>query len=183
RAVAMVVLGFKEPDRYRGYRVPLNVRLGRVKLPIGLGLIFLVLLAAALANLLTKTVATISGTAFAAVFLIAFTATEHYYKRKAKSEERSERPGDERLEEFKVHPAEGLGPEVLGLERPNRKVVWVERPDEIRALETCLVETDPAGTEVVVAAAHPPTAAGSYGEPEHTETVVAAARTPDLPDP
>src|SRR5262249_37629364 len=83
KTLSMLVLRFKEPDRYRGYRVPLNVRLGRVKLPIGLGLIFLVLLAAALANLLAKTVATISGAAFTAAFLIAFTATEHYYKRKA----------------------------------------------------------------------------------------------------
>ena len=183
KTLSMLVLRFKEPDRYRGYRVPLNVRLGRIELPIGLALVFLVLLAAALANLMTKTVATISGTAFAAVFLIAFTATERYYKRKAGQEAKGERPGDEHLEEFKAHPAEGLGPEILGLERPSRKVVWVERPDEIRVLETCLVEIDSTSTDVAVAAAHAPTAAGTYGDPEHTEAMVAAARAPDLPDP
>jgi hypothetical protein len=32
-----------------------------------------------------------ASTAFAAAFLIAFTATEHYYKRKAKQEAQSER--------------------------------------------------------------------------------------------
>jgi amino acid transporter len=183
KTLSMLVLRFKEPDRYRGCRVPLNVRLGRIELPVGLALIFLVLLAAALANLLTKTVATISGTAFAAAFLIAFTATEHYYRRNAKQEAKGERPGDEHLEEFKVHPAEGLGPEILGLERPHRKVVWVERPDEIGMLQTCLVESDTTVTDIVVAAAHAPAAAGTYGDPGRTEALVAAARTPDLPDP
>jgi amino acid transporter len=183
KTLSMLMLRFQEPERYRGYRVPLNVRLGRIAVPVGLALIFLVLLAAALANLMTKTVATISGTAFAAAFLIAFTATENYYKRKAKQEGNSERPGDEHLDEFKVQPAERLGPEILGLERPNRKVVWVEQPDETRALEACLVETDSTRTDIVVVAAHAPPAAGTYGDPERTEAVVAAAQTPDLPDP
>jgi amino acid transporter len=183
KTLSMLVLRFKEPERYRGYRVPLNVRLGRIDLPIGLALIFLVLLAAALANLLTKNVATVTGASFAAAFLIAFTVTDSYYKRKARQEANGERPGDEHLEEFKVHPAESLGPEILGLKRPNRKAVWVERPDEARMLETCLVETDSTSVDIVVVAAHASTAAGAYGDPEHTEAVVAAAQTPDLPDP
>ena len=56
--------------------MPINIRIGRLELPVGLALVFLVLLAAALANLMTKTVATVSGMAFAAAFLIAFAATE-----------------------------------------------------------------------------------------------------------
>ena len=83
KALSMLVLRFTEPDRHREYRVPLDVRIGRVELPVGLGLVFLILLAAALADLMTKTVATISGTAFATAFLIAFATTEHYRKKQA----------------------------------------------------------------------------------------------------
>jgi hypothetical protein len=184
KALSMLVLRFTEPDRYRGYRVPLNLRLGRIELPIGLSLIFLVLLAAALANLLTKPVATVSGTAFAAAFLIAFTATEYYHnKRKASQEEGGERPCEDHLEEFDVDVAERLSPEVLGLKRPYRKVVSIERPDAISPLVTCLVETDPSSTDVVTATAHAPPEAGTYGDPQHTEVVVAAAQPAAAPDP
>ena len=183
KTLSMLVLRFTEPGRYRGYRVPLNVRLGRIELPIGLSLIFLVLLASALANLLTKTVATISGTAFAAAFLVVFTATEFYHKRKEGQGRGGEQPGDDHLEEFEVEAAAGLSPEVLGLKRPYRKVVSIERAEETRPLETCLVESDPTTTDIVVAAAHTPTAAGTYGDPEHSEAVVASAQTSDLPDP
>jgi amino acid transporter len=183
KTLSMLVLRFQQPDRYRGYRVPLNVRLGRIELPIGLSLIFLVLLAAALANLLTKTVATIAGTAFAAAFLIAFTATERYHKRKASQEAKDERPGEEHLEEFEVHPVDGLSPEILGLKRPYRKVVWVERSDRTEALQTCLAESDPTKADVVVLAAHTPPEAGTYGDPRQVAIVVANAGLPDVTDP
>jgi amino acid transporter len=183
KTLSMLVLRFQQPDRYRGYRVPLNIRLGRIELPIGLSLIFLVLLAAALANLLTKTVATVSGTAFAAAFLIAFTTTERYYKRRDRQEATGERPGADHLEEFKAQLAERLSPGILGLERPYRKVVWVERPDRTEALETCLVETDPTTTDIVVVAAHTPPAAGTYGDPQQVAIVDVNAGPTDVPDP
>ena len=53
KALAMVVLRFKDP-RPREYKVPLNIRIGKYEVPIGLMLIFLVLLVTAVANLLTK---------------------------------------------------------------------------------------------------------------------------------
>ncbi len=182
KTLSMLVLRFTEPDRYRGYRVPLNVRIGRIELPVGLSLIFLVLLASAMANLLTKTVATVSGTAFAAAFLIAFTATEHYYK-KARQDDGENRRDDDHLEEFKVEEVRGLSPEVLGLKRPYRKVVSLERAEAIEVLETCLVETDTSSTDIVVATAHTPAAAGTYGDPQRTDVVVAAAADADEPDP
>src|SRR5213080_1073378 len=56
KALSMVMLRFKD-RRPREWRVPLNVRVGRWELPVGLTLIFLVLLATALVNLVTKKVA------------------------------------------------------------------------------------------------------------------------------
>ena len=181
KCLSMLLLRFTEPDRYRGYRVPLNIRLGRRKAPVGLALIFLVLLAAALANLLTKTVATVSGVAFTAIFLTAFAATERYRKRHMIED------GGERTykhhEQFQGESPERLTPETLNLQRPNRKLVVVNSLDDLKMLETCLVETDPDTTEIVVLAAHPPAAAGVYGDPEQTEIVIVSGRTPSDPHP
>src|SRR5437660_5789162 len=68
KALAMVVLRFKEPGG-REFKVPLNIRVGRYEVPIGLTLIFLVLFAAAVTNLLTKEKATKWGLGFTAAFL------------------------------------------------------------------------------------------------------------------
>src|SRR5205807_9288919 len=67
-SLAMVVLRFKDPTR-REYRVPINVKIGSVEVPVGLGLVFLTLLAAAILNFLTKEVATVGGLLFTGVFL------------------------------------------------------------------------------------------------------------------
>src|SRR5262249_6239943 len=50
KALAMVVLRFKEPEG-REFKVPLNIRVGRYEVPIGLSLIFVVLLISAVMNL------------------------------------------------------------------------------------------------------------------------------------
>jgi hypothetical protein len=62
KALAMVVLRFKDP-RPRQFKVPLNLRVGKYEVPVGLTLIFLVLLASAVMNVLTKETATKWGLA------------------------------------------------------------------------------------------------------------------------
>ncbi len=183
KALSMLVLRFTEPGRHREYRVPFNVRIGRRELPIGLGLVFLVLLAAALADLMTKTVATTSGLAFAAAFLIAFTATERYRKKHdAETEEKAPR-GHEKLDQFEIVVADHLTAQALDLRHPDRKVVSLGISGDVKALETCLIESDPAKTEVVVIASHTAPEAGAYGDPEQAAVIFAAPRAPDLPDP
>ncbi len=181
KCLSMLMLRFTEPDRYRGYRIPSNFRIGRREAPVGLALIFLVLLAAALANLLTKTVATVFGVAFTATFLSAFAATERYRKRHMVEDgvDRSYK----HLEQFQGESPERLTPGALRLQLPDRKLVVVSSPDDLKMLEACLVETDPDRTEIVVLAAHPPAAAGVYGDPEHTEIVIVSGRIPSEPDP
>ena len=60
KALAMVVLRFKDRTP-REYKVPLNFTVGGVEIPVGLMLIFLVLLITAMLNFFTKEVATIGG--------------------------------------------------------------------------------------------------------------------------
>src|SRR5439155_1285533 len=75
KALSMVILRFKD-RRPREWRVPLNVTLGRWELPVGLAIIFLVLLVTALVNLVTKKVATEWGVAFTVVFFVMFWLSE-----------------------------------------------------------------------------------------------------------
>ncbi len=176
KAFGMLVLRFKQADRHRGYRVPLNVPLGRRAIPIGLALVFLVLLAAALSNLMTKTLATISGVIFTASFLIAFTISERFRRRdEGQDQGGAGDPGHEHMEQFKTRSVEGLTPEALDLKRPHRKLVSVRSADDLSMLARCLVETDPDTTEIVVVAAHAP----PPGDPESTEVVDASARKPE----
>src|SRR5581483_9195030 len=60
KALSMVVLRFKDKTP-REFKVPLNIHVRGVEIPVGLILIFLVLLTAAVLNFFTKEVATVSG--------------------------------------------------------------------------------------------------------------------------
>ena len=79
--LAMLVLRFRYHGE-RGWKVPLNLRIGNTELPIGLFFVFLVLFSTAIVNLLTKEVATISGLIFAATFYVLFTLSEKDNKRR-----------------------------------------------------------------------------------------------------
>jgi hypothetical protein len=80
-SLAMLVLRWKYHGE-RGWKVPPNIRIGKTEIPLGLISVFLVLLSTALTNLFTKSVATVSGIAFAAVFFIIFTLSERDNMRK-----------------------------------------------------------------------------------------------------
>src|SRR5271168_3183579 len=70
-ALAMLVLRWKYKGE-RGWKVPLNIRIGKTEIPFGLISVFLVLLTTAVVNLFTKSVATVSGVIFAAAFFLIF---------------------------------------------------------------------------------------------------------------
>ncbi|MBI3836983.1 MAG: amino acid permease [Planctomycetia bacterium] len=143
KTASMVVLRFRDRSP-REFKVPFNVRVGNVEVPIGLGLIFLVVLLSALANFLTKQVATISGAIFTAAFLAVFVATERYY------EKRRHGAKHEHLEQFNRETAEGVAAEKLGLTKPYRKLVAIRSPQNLFMLEKSLHETDPDTTDAVV---------------------------------
>jgi hypothetical protein len=142
KSLAMLVLRFRRPG-HREFEVPLNVRIGRYDVPVGLALIFLVLAAAAVVNLFTKTVATVSGGIFAAVLFGIFVATEWYYGR-----------GEhvDHMEEFNEETADRFTPEALGLSKPERKMIAVQSRHSLQALQRVLDETDPENTDIVVVA-------------------------------
>jgi amino acid transporter len=73
--LAMLVLRYRYHGE-RGWKVPINLRIGKTELPIGLLSVFLVLFSTAIVNLLTKEIATVSGLVFAATFYVIFTLSE-----------------------------------------------------------------------------------------------------------
>ena len=80
-AIATVVLRFRRPEE-REWKVPGNIRIGRIEIPMGLLTVSLILVSIALTNLLTKQVATISGILFTAAFFVMFTVSERINQRK-----------------------------------------------------------------------------------------------------
>ncbi len=143
KTLSMVVLRFKDRSP-REFKVPFNVRMGDVEVPIGLGLIFLVVLLSAVANFLTKQVATISGAIFTAAFLAIFVTTERYYEKRRMGAKHVH------LDQFNQEMAEDVATEKLGLTKPYRKLVAIRSPHNLFMLEKSLRETDPQTTDVVV---------------------------------
>ncbi len=68
----MLVLRYKQRPGEREFRVPLNMKIGGVEIPVGLALITLTLFALCMINLFTKQVATYSGVAFTLIIFRRF---------------------------------------------------------------------------------------------------------------
>jgi len=137
------VLRFKDRSP-REYQVPFNIKIGDVQFPIGLSLIFLTLLAAAVLNFLTKEVATVGGLAFTGVFLAIFSVSEYVRERRRRG------AAHKHLEQFNQEQAPVVTIESLGLTKPYRKVVAIRSTQNLFMLDTALAETDPETTDVVV---------------------------------
>jgi amino acid transporter len=80
-ALAMLVLRFKDKS-HREWKVPFNIALLGKEIPIGLGIIAVLLFSIAGINLITKEVATVAGVAFTIVFFTVFTVSERINQRK-----------------------------------------------------------------------------------------------------
>lgn len=143
QALSMLVLRFKDP-RAREFKVPLNIPLGSRELPVGLGLIFLVLLITAIMNFFTKEVATVAGLIFTTAFMTVFSLSESYHERRRRGAQHVH------LEQFNRQITEEPSIGSLGLAKPYRKLVAIRSPENLFMLETALVETDPETTDVVV---------------------------------
>src|SRR5262249_26025989 len=132
-SLSMLVLRFKRPQQ-REYEVPLNIKVGRFDLPVGIASIFLVLALSALANLLTREVATIGGVAFTACFYAVFWLREHAPRRRLGATAKLH----EHLEQFNQQQTEQLSVESLNLTKPYRKLVAIRSPYNLGMLERCL---------------------------------------------
>ena len=152
-SLAMLVLRWKYTGE-RGWKVPLNLHIGKTEIPFGLLSVFLVLLTTAIVNLFTKSVATVSGILFAAAFFVIFSVSERDNKRRQDMTQRQMK------EHFQLEHQDTVGPESLDI-RPGAVLVTMRDYASPFALKWALTHTDTDQQDLVVLAARMMGAGGS----------------------
>jgi amino acid transporter len=140
-AIATVVLRFKRPGQ-REWKVPLNIRLGKVEIPAGLLTVAFFLISIALINLMTKQVATIAGILLTATFFTIFTISERINRRKLDLSIAA-------LDQFQLQHAETIEQESVGA-RPGSVLVGVRDYNTLSHLEHVLQRVDTEQQDIVV---------------------------------
>jgi amino acid transporter len=141
-SVAMLMLRFKYHGE-RGWKVPPNIRIGKVEIPLGLLSVHLVLLATAVTNLFTKSVATKAGIVFSIAFFGVFTVSERVNKRKFAHAEAQMK------EHFQLVQQETISRDDVQV-RPGNLLVTVRDSNTLHHLRWALEVTDTHDQDIVV---------------------------------
>ncbi len=153
KALAVTVLRFTHPGTER-WKFPLNLRVGRVELPLGLLATTLILFLIAFTNLFTKKDATIFGGIFTVIFFALFSYSERRYaEQQEENQIRANPDPDDPFREtsrdrFRFRAGDDLSPKALEVE-PGCCVVGVNDPGDLRAIDKIL--TADIGEKNVVA--------------------------------
>ncbi len=154
KGLGVLALRFQRHDQE--YKTPLNFRLGGVEVPFGLCVTTLVLFLVAVANLLTKQVATIYGLSFTLVLLVLFLVSEKVNAHRRKQEKKG-------LEEFNLEHQAKVDSANLHV-RPGCVVVAVRHYNRMDHLHHVLQKTNLRRHDIVVMTArHLSSGAGEYG--------------------
>src|ERR1700737_735796 len=140
KGLAVLVLRYKQPGE-REFRVPLNLKVRNIEIPLGLGIITITLFALCVINLFTKQVATLSGVAFTIIFFAVFTASEKITRKRTTAHAE--------LDQFNLEPGEDLTPEAVGV-RPGNILVMVRNYNALYNLGAVLDRVDIHKHDVVV---------------------------------
>src|SRR5246127_637644 len=142
KGMAVLVLRYTHPGD-REYRVPLNFHIFGVEIPVGLGLITLVLLGIAVINLFTKPEATIAGGSFSVFLFIVFTISERVTHHGRGASQHVE------MDQFHLAMEGELTPEAVGA-RPGNILVPVSNVHSLYHLANVLDRVKPARRAVIV---------------------------------
>lgn len=142
KALAVLVLRFKDRSP-REWKVPLNVRLDAYELPLGLGVITMILFSVAGINLLTKEVATVSGIAFTLFFFVIFFFSERVNERKRGAAAHVE------VDQFRLSAQEVISNETLEV-RPGNTLCLVRDYNTLGHLRRALELTHTGKDDLVV---------------------------------
>jgi hypothetical protein len=152
KALGVLALRFQRSDQE--YKTPINLRIGSVELPIGLGLTTLMLLFTALANLFTKQVATVYGVSFTVLFFALFKISERV---NAKKHEKAHA-----LEEFRLDYQPQVSTAAVHA-RPGCVLVAVRGTGQMDHLRQVVRKTNVRRHDIVVMTVRPVSAgAGEY---------------------
>jgi len=142
KGLAVLILRYTHPGD-REYRVPLNFTIFGVEVPLGLGLITLVLLGIAVVNLFTKKDATIAGVTFSVALFIIFTISEKVTHRARGSATHVE------MDQFHLEAEGELTPASVGA-RPGNILIPVSNVHSLYHLGNVLDRVKPGRRDVVV---------------------------------
>jgi hypothetical protein len=142
KGLAMLVLRFKDTS-HREWRVPLNIRIGGTEIPVGLGLIALILFSIAGINLITKQVATVSGVLFTLGFFIIFVVSERSNDRRRGAEAHVE------MDQFRLQPQEIISAETVDV-RPGNALCVVRDYNTLDHVKKALEMTHTGKRDLVV---------------------------------
>jgi hypothetical protein len=155
-AMSVLVLRYKMPHA-REWKVPLNFQIKGREIPVGLGLITLMLFSLAGINVLTKKVATISGVAFTVAFYLVFELSERYNHKRNKI---AAHAAGHASEQFRLHSTDEISAEALHI-RPGNVLVAVRNPHHLEHLQKTLEKTDTRRQDIVVVTVKVVTQSGS----------------------
>jgi len=137
--LAVFVLRYTKPGA-REFQVPLNFHIRGVQIPVGLGLITLMLFLIAVVNLFTKPVATMAGGVFSILLYIVFTISERRGKSAGAHVE---------MDQFNLEQEGELTPAAVGA-RPGNILVPVSNHFNLYHLGNVLDRIKPGRRDVVV---------------------------------
>jgi hypothetical protein len=140
KALGVLVLRFKRHDQE--YKTPWNIKVGDREYPIGLAITTLTLLFVAVANLLTKQIATISGIGFTLTMFIIFTISARINAKRLHQEKKG-------LEEFNLDIQPEIQANVVHA-RPGSILVSVRDYHRMEHLHSTLQKTDLRRNDIVV---------------------------------
>ena len=144
-SLSMLVLRFKYKGE-RGWKVPPNITIRGVEIPIGIASVSMVLLATAITNLFTKSVATISGLIFSGIVFAVFTVSEKINRRRLSHAEQQMR------EHFQLMHCETVERESVGV-RPGNILVTARDYNTLNHLNWILQRVDTTKQDVVCVSA------------------------------
>jgi amino acid transporter len=140
-ALATLILRFKRPEE-REWKVPLNFRFRGREIPVGLALVTFVLFGTAIANLLTKKIATVSGVLFTGSLFAVLAVSERITAAKKLSESKD-------LEKFLLEDKSSVTREVVGV-RAGNILVAVRNYESLYPLEKILEKANTRHQDIVV---------------------------------
>ncbi len=163
--ISMFILRYKIPEK-REWRVPMNIRIGKIEFPLGLALIALLLVCLAFINLLTKKTATISGLCFTAILFVTFEISSRYNQKKR-------RAMDEKKEKFRLETYEQVSLDPIQA-RPGNVLVAVRNPSRLEHLRKVLEKTDMEYMDIVVLTVRAAADSGSQESALHVDEIVSS---------
>ncbi len=140
-ALSVLVLRFKDRSP-REWKVPFNINLEGMEIPLGLGVITVLLFSIAGINLITKQVATVSGVTFTLIFFTVFLVSDWINEHKR-------RRSHPEVDQFNLQTQDIVSPEAVGV-RPGNTLCLVRNYRALTHLRKALDITPTNKRDLVV---------------------------------